>query len=201
MAFERAMDTAHWPAVARAGVKPPTFVITDEREVVRFLHDELKLTDSEIAQATAVRNPATIRRWRSRAAAGRPRNKERIDDLRTIAAMLINSGLLYPEQIGRFLRGRNPDLDFRRPLALLGRGDFDSVRHAAELLLDRLAGLDAEAATAAAPSDVPRELPADMRRVAPSQSGADPVVADEDAYEGGRESHDLNAEVGHRHAR
>jgi hypothetical protein len=117
----------------------------------------------------------TVRKWRSRAAKSEPRNRDQIDDLRAIVGLLLNSGYVYPEEVGRFLRERNADLNYARPLKVLARGGLDRVRRAAELMLERLAGLDDAAAQATAPASVPMALPAGMVRVAPSQSGHDPV--------------------------
>lgn len=155
---------------------PLTLVMSDPRDVVRALHDEVGLSDAEIAEATGVANVVTVRKWRSRAAKSEPRNREQVDDLRAIVGLLLNSGALDPEQVGHFLRSRNDDLNYRRPLRVLARGGFDRVRRAAELTLERLAGLDDAAAQVTAAAPVPLALPDGMRRVAPSQSGHDPVT-------------------------
>jgi hypothetical protein len=78
------------------------------------LHNQIRMTDEEIAKAANVRSQ-TVRRWRSPAAAHTPRNAERLDDLRAIVTLLLQSGLLYPEEIGRWLRARNGDLGWARP--------------------------------------------------------------------------------------
>lgn len=117
-----------------------TLVTSDPRELARFLHDTIRLTDAEIAQVAGVANDVTVRRWRSRASSGEPRNTERLDDLRAIVGLLCSSETLFPEEIGRFLRARNSDLGYARPLVLLARGDFDRVREAAERLVHRLSG-------------------------------------------------------------
>jgi hypothetical protein len=115
-----------------------TLVTGDPRELARYLHDTIRLSDAEIAQVAGVAHDVTVRRWRSRASTSAPRSTERLDDLRAIVGLLLNSGLLFPEEVGRFLRARNDDLGYARPLVLLGQGDFERVREAAERLLHRL---------------------------------------------------------------
>lgn len=114
----------------------------DPREFARFLHDTIRLTDQEIAIATGMSSEVSVRRWRSPAVGKLPRNTEGLDDLRAIVGLLLSSGLLYPEEVGRFLRARNADLDYVKPLVLIGRGEFDAVREAAEMLLRRLRGIE-----------------------------------------------------------
>jgi hypothetical protein len=114
-------------------------VSSDTRELARFLHDKIRITDEEIAKAANVRSQS-VRRWRSSAATNSPRNTEQLDDLRAIVALLLQSGVLYPEEIGRWLRARNSDLGFARPNILIGQGKFDLVRRAADLHVARLEG-------------------------------------------------------------
>lgn len=125
---------ASWPVPLQ-----PTFVTSDPREIVRFLHDVVELSDAEIAEAIGVAADVTVRRWRAHDEAGTPRRTRGIDDLRAITGLLLNSRLLYPDEVGRFLRARNEHLGFRRPLAVLAEGDFDHVRSAAENLIAQLA--------------------------------------------------------------
>ena len=151
--------------------------MADQRDIVRALHDVIGLSDAEIAEASGVASVVTVRKWRSRAAKAEPRNREQIDDLRAIVGLLLNSGYVYPEEVGRFLRSRNADLNYRRPLSVLARGGFERTRVAAELLLERLAGLDRTAAAATTPATAALPLPTGMVRVAPSQSGqGDPTI-------------------------
>lgn len=166
----------HEEVVRPTALSPLTLVTSDQRQIVRLLHDKIGLSDEEIAEATGVGHVVTVRKWRSRTAPGTPRNKEQIDDLRAIVGLLVNSGLISPEEIARFLRSRNPDLNYRRPLGLLARGEFERVRAAAEQLLDRLAGVDEAAAAASAPASTALDMPDGMVRIAPSQSGADPLT-------------------------
>lgn len=150
--------------------RPLMLVTSDQRDIVRLLHDVVGLTDAEIAEATGVAHVVTVRKWRSRSAKGEPRNTEQIDDLRAIVGLLLNSGLLEPEDVGRFLRSRNADLSYRRPLGVLAQRQFDRVRQASEALLERLAGLDQAAASECVHDDEADALPAGMERLAPSRS-------------------------------
>ena len=152
-------------ALRPTAVVPLMHVTRDQREIVRLLHDVIKLTDGEIAEATGVAQGVTVRAWRSRAAKSHPRNTTQIDDLRAIVGLLLNSGLLEPEEVGRFLRSRNANLNYRRPLSVLAQGQFERVRETAELLLERLAGLDETADHPGA--DDRDDLPDGMERLAP----------------------------------
>ena len=119
----------------------PAMVTQDPRELVRFLHDEIKLSDRELAKALGGAHEVTIRRWRSKNTSGMPRDTESLDDVRAVVSLLLRSGVMYPEEIGRFLRARNEDLGHRRPLDLLGSGsedDFYRVLEAAEALVKRM---------------------------------------------------------------
>lgn len=117
----------------------PLLVTSSPRAVVRFLHDVVLMTDSEIADAIGVQSDVTIRRWRSEDASGTPRHPERIDDLRAIVGMLLNSRLVYPEEVGQFLRARNEHLGYRRPIDLLARCEFGRVMEAADRVITQLA--------------------------------------------------------------
>jgi hypothetical protein len=175
----RVVPIDHEAVVRRpTALSPLTLVTSDQREVVRLLHNEVGLSDGEIAEATGVGHVVTVRKWRSATAQGTPRNKDRIDDLRAIVGLLANSGLIRSEEIGRFLRSRNPDLNYRRPLGLLAHGEFERVRAAAEQLLERLAGLDEAAAAATEPAHAALAMPEGIVRIAPSQSGTDLLTSD-----------------------
>jgi hypothetical protein len=114
-------------------------ISSDTRDLARFLHNQIRMTDDEIAKAANVRSQ-TVRRWRSTAATNTPRNTERLDDLRAVVALLLQAGVLYPEEISRWLRARNSDLGYARPNVLIGQGKFDIVRRAAEHHVARLEG-------------------------------------------------------------
>ena len=161
--------TREWAPPSWTEPLEPTLVTSDPRAVVRFLHDTIRMTDAEIAEAIGVQADVTVRRWRSEDSGGVPRRTDRVDDLRAITGMLLNSRLLYPEEVGRFLRARNEHLGFRRPIALLGNGDFDLVREAAEQILAQLA--NRREADEPAPVLVgPGQLPRGMRRVERAES-------------------------------
>jgi hypothetical protein len=130
------------PSEARATfARPwePTLVTSDPCALVRFAHDVIQLTDRELAELTGA-HEVSVRRWRAPNATTVPRCTEQLDDLRAIIGVLLNSRLLYYDEVGRFLRSRNPDLGYRRPLALLAQGDreFQRVLKAAENLLEEL---------------------------------------------------------------
>jgi hypothetical protein len=64
----------------------------------------------------------------------RTRHEERIDDLRTIVAIL--RGAYSPEATRSWLLARNRLLRFDRPIDRLAGGDFSSVRESAEAFVD-----------------------------------------------------------------
>lgn len=57
-----------------------------------------------------------------------------------IVGLLLESGLMFPDEVDRFLDSRNADLGYARPLVLLQRGHYQQVRCAAKLALARLSG-------------------------------------------------------------
>lgn len=111
-------------------------------EFERVLRRQIRLTGSDIAVATGNRHVKPANRWLGRISTGTASTTERLRGLRTIVELLWNSKLLYPDEVGRFLKARNSDLGYARPLVLLGRGEFERVRDAADLLLLRLNGLE-----------------------------------------------------------
>lgn len=142
----------------------PTLVTSDPCAFLRFAHDAIQLTDREIAELTGA-HEVTVRRWRAPDATTIPRRTEELDDLRAIIGVLLNSRLLFHDEVGRFLRSRNPDLGYRRPLALLAHGDreFQRVLKAAENLLEELdERLTAASTGAPAGSDTTPPLPKGM---------------------------------------
>lgn len=68
--------------------------------------------------------------------------------------------MLHPEEIGRWLRARNSDLGHARPTALVGKGDFDLVRGAAEQHVARLEGrsLNRQASASTLDADITKLL-------------------------------------------
>jgi hypothetical protein len=125
------------PAPATTGA---ALINADARALTRFLHRKIRMTDAEIATVANVTNEQTIRRWRSTASKSTPRDNEYLDDLRAIVSLQLQSGVMYPEEIGRWLRSRVADLSHARPYVLLGQGKFEEVKHAAELHIQRLEG-------------------------------------------------------------
>lgn len=98
-------------------------------ELRRELRDLYGVTDREFDQATGVA------RWRRRG----PR-ADRVDDLAGVVTLLAQSRTLYPKEVGRFLRARNRELGYARPLVLLRRGDYERVRREAQMFVMRLEG-------------------------------------------------------------
>ena len=150
----------------------------DPRDLVRLLHDALELNDEDVARAAGVL-PVTVRRWRSRSDKSKIRRWEHVDDLRALTAVLASSGLLDPDEIRQWLRGRNSDLDYQRPLDLIRVQEFDRVLGAAETYIRRLQGLDGEQSI---PSETAQGLPEAAERMGPSQSGSE--LATRAAYSG-----------------
>lgn len=93
------------------------------------LRTDVRMTDREIDIATGVS------RWRRRS-----RNPALLNDLVAIVQLLSGAGVLYPEEIGRFLRGRCADLSYAQPIVLLRRGRYLEVQGAAERLIRRMEG-------------------------------------------------------------
>jgi hypothetical protein len=128
--------------LAELWVKEPMLAITgDKRALVRFFHDKVKLTDAEIATAMGT-GPGTVRRWRSPKAAHEPRDVRRLDNIRTILALLVNSGVLTLEEAGGFLRSQVVPPNDEVPLDLLGAGGdgYARVREVAASFVDDILG-------------------------------------------------------------
>jgi hypothetical protein len=160
--------SAGWSPPSWTEPLEPTLVTSDPRDVVRFLHDVIEMTDADIAEAIGLQAEVTVRRWRSEDASSAPRRTDRVDNLRAIVGMLVNSRLLYPEEVGRFMRSRNEHLDYERPMTLLGQGEFARVREAAEELLSQLASrrswVDSDDGSTPSPGNT-TQLPHGMTRV------------------------------------
>lgn len=136
------------------------------------------LSDEDIATATQA-NVSTVRRWRHSPDRDAPiHNPERIDDLRAIVARLRFRGAVSDAGIVWWLRSRNLWLDDQRPLELIGAGQFDRVRAAAEVYLNPEAEVHAALST---PESVPQDA------LAPAGRKADPVAA-EAGYAAGYQS-------------
>jgi hypothetical protein len=97
--------------------------------VVRYLLDDVKLTQRELATAVGAGDRA-VRRWAKEDGLPQARFLPAIDDLRDLVNIL---GETLPGiQTGRWLRARNRYLKGERPLDALKAGKFSSVREAAE---------------------------------------------------------------------
>lgn len=112
---------------------------TNPRNLARFLHDEVKLTDREIGTATSS-DPGTVSRWRSHKTVPAAGTVRPLDDMRVIVELLANSGVLTLEEAGGFLRARVVPPDDEVPLEVLADGTdgFKRVRRAAEAFVDAI---------------------------------------------------------------
>jgi Protein of unknown function (DUF2384) len=100
--------------------------------VLRALQASIGLPERDIARLTRTQ-PRTVRRWLDGSVEPRFDSAERIDELRAIVVVL--GEMLDPDGIVAWLRSRNPNLNFRRPLDVLGDGqDFEAVLGAAQAL-------------------------------------------------------------------
>ena len=132
-------------SVPAGAAQPVLTATTDPRVLVRYLHHEVKLTDRELEKVTGTHR-VTIRRWRSKQDHSEPRDTGRLDDLRVIVGLLVNSGVLNAEEAGRFLRSRDEHLDHLPPLAFLTytedetrrEKDFRRVLEVTQTLVDRM---------------------------------------------------------------
>lgn len=91
------------------------------RQCVRELHEVLNVPDEVIADVAGV-HPGTVRRWRSVDDVGEPRpaQEEGIEQLRTIALVLLQSGTFVDVHgIGVWFRGRSGAFDWRRRYEVL----------------------------------------------------------------------------------
>lgn len=118
---------------------------SDPKQLLRYLHRTVKLTDEELVRVTGAEHPGTLRRWRSPKDKSEPQATGRLDDVRAIVDLLVNTGPLDPAAAGRFLRNRNADLDYKPPLTFLNntedaerrREEFQRVLKVARALVQR----------------------------------------------------------------
>jgi transcriptional regulator with XRE-family HTH domain len=103
--------------------------------IVRYLLDENKLTQREIARMTGA-DERSVRRWlASRDSINiQQRYTRTIDDLRDLLAIL--GPTLPGEQFARWLRARNRYLRGARPLDIIAEGHYEQVREASEAYAD-----------------------------------------------------------------
>lgn len=130
-------STTSDPERGSMAIAPTLTETTEPVDLLVFLHDDVKLTDREIALVAGA-HEVTVRRWRSPRTANVPTNNAGLDDLRVITGLLLNSGVMRPEQIALYLRHRNAELDQKRPLELLTRGEFERVLKATQAVVDRV---------------------------------------------------------------
>ncbi|HYL59420.1 MAG TPA: hypothetical protein VEU51_11150 [Candidatus Acidoferrales bacterium] len=105
--------------------------VVEAGDVVRRLRD-FGLTQSAIAKATGA-TVRSVRNWEATSAI-RPRNDERLRDLREIVLILRET--LTEKGVGQWLQARNRTLKGRRPIELLERGDFEAARNAAKAYVE-----------------------------------------------------------------
>jgi uncharacterized protein (DUF2384 family) len=94
-------------------------------ETLGWAHGELGLTYDQIGSILAV-SERTVRRWRQEQQVPRPRQKERIEDLRELKHVLRE---VFPEPGARDLWLHSPSglLRGRTPMSLLRRGQVSRV--------------------------------------------------------------------------
>ena len=152
----RATQGSRIPALRAPSTAPGEAVLaatSDPRALVRYMHSEVKLSDRELEKVIGAHR-VTISRWRSNTS--EPRGTGRLDDLRVIVALLVNSGVFDAEEVGRFLRSRDDSLGQRPPLAFLGHTEdedkreeeFRRVLEVTQRLVDRVLVTDNSMATA-----------------------------------------------------
>jgi Protein of unknown function (DUF2384) len=100
-------------------------------DVVLRLRD-YGLTQASIARATGA-TIRTVRNWQETSAI-RPRNDERLRELREIVLLLRET--LTPRGVGQWLNARNRLLGGRRPIEVLAEGRSKPVRDAANAYVE-----------------------------------------------------------------
>ncbi len=90
------------------------------------------LTQKDLATATGAAE-RSVRNWASTSAI-RPTHEDRLRGVRTIVLILKDS--LSDRGVGQWLRAQNRLLGGARPIELLGKGEIDAVRKAAESFID-----------------------------------------------------------------
>jgi hypothetical protein len=103
----------------------------EARDVVRALR-EYGFTQVTIGRAIGAAE-RSVRNW-EKTSAIRPKNEERLQDLREIVLRLKDT--LSPRGVGQWFRARNRVLGGRRPIEVLAGGNISAVREAAEAYLD-----------------------------------------------------------------
>jgi transcriptional regulator with XRE-family HTH domain len=103
--------------------------------IVRYLLDEHKLTQREIARMTGA-DERSVRRWLAShdSIKIQRRYTSTVDDLRDLLGIL--GSTLPGEQFARWLRARNRYLRGARPLDVIAEGHYEQVREAGEAYAD-----------------------------------------------------------------
>lgn len=94
-------------------------------EIVELL-TEMGLRPSDLALALNV-HPRTIRAWLDDSDRTADRQRDDILALKSIVLFLLRQGSFAAKHLAIWLIEPNPDLDFRRPLAVLGEGDSNEA--------------------------------------------------------------------------
>lgn len=100
-------------------------------DVVMRLRD-YGLTQASIARATGA-TVRSVRNWQETSAI-RPRNDERLRELREIVLVLRET--LTPRGVGQWLNARNRILGGRKPIEMLAEGRSKAVRDAANAYVE-----------------------------------------------------------------
>lgn len=127
------------------------------------LQDVVGLKLREIAFVASV-TEQSVRNWKKQDTSGRP---EAYDDLRAVVEHILYADAMEPKLIGSWLRSRNLELKYERPLAAIKAGEFQQVLEAAESFIAFSPPVEPEAAQAeAAPAEAedPRPERADRNR-------------------------------------
>ena len=106
-----------------AALLAQTFEPTD---IVRLL-SEMGLRYSDLALALGV-HPRTIRAWLDESDSREAdRQRDEIQALKAVVLFMLRRGILKPRQLSLWLVEPNEQLDFQRPLAVLGEGDISQT--------------------------------------------------------------------------
>jgi hypothetical protein len=87
-----------------------------------------RLPTRVVSEATGA-NQRTVERWRAGVGPRRAEYRVKLEDLAAVLEIL--GGQMSPRAWQAWLTARNAHLGWRRPIELLGAGDFDKVRGAA----------------------------------------------------------------------
>jgi hypothetical protein len=110
--------------------------------LIQTLSQDFSLDEDELAILAGV-STETVVQW---ARADDAPCVERLDDLGDIAALLIRDGGMGPRSVTAWLRSRNRDLSWSRPLDVLRRRGFLPVHGAAEAACGVSPGVEREEA-------------------------------------------------------